>query len=201
MKKLILVGQIFLATISHGQEYNSKSAIIETPEMQVFYEGIPILLNVEAFGEFKDLQLNIPNPYTAAPGSAGSVVTVTCSAVNKKGKRVQLEGVRKFTVKKTPKPELSWGGFEEGKTISVLPSRLTVEYGDNIPFGKSMSNFTVESYSIIVQGLKGSLEGTGSEISELHLEALKEISKGKKVSISVKYSGTSSGYISAMYEL
>ena len=201
MKKLILVGQIFLATISFGQEFNSKSAIIETPEMQVFYEGIPILLNVEAFGEYKDLQLNIPNPYTASPGSAGSVVTVTCSAVNKKGKRVQLEGVRKFTVKKTPKPELSWGGFEEGKTISVLPSRLTVEYGDNIPFGKSMSNFTVESYSIIVQGLKGSLEGTGSEISELHLEALKEISKGKKVSISVKYSGTSSGYISAMYEL
>jgi hypothetical protein len=201
MKKLILVGQIFLATISHGQEYNSKSAIIETPEMQVFYEGIPILLNVEAFGEYTDLQLNIPNPYTAAPGSAGSVIEVTCSAINKKGKRVNLEGSRKFTVKKTPKPELSWGGFEEGTTVSVLPSSLTVEYGDNVPFGKGKENFTVESYSIVVSGLKGSLEGAGGEISELHLEALKAISKGSKVSISVKYSGKSSGYISAMYEL
>ena len=181
MKKLILVGQLFLATFTFCQEYNSKSAIIETPEMQVFYEGIPILLNVEAFGEYKDLQLNIPNPYTAAPGTAGTAVTVTCTAINKKGKRVNLEGSRKFTVKKTPKPELSWGGFTDGSTVSALSQTL--------------------NYSIVVSGLKGSLEGTGSEISELHLEALKAISKGSKVSISVKYSGNSSGYVSAMFEL
>ena len=201
MKKIIFVGQLFFATIAFCQEFNSKSAIIETPEMQVFYEGIPILLNVEAFGEYKDLQLNIPNPYTAPLGSAGSVVTVTCSAVNKKGKRVDLEGCRKFTVKKTPKPQLSWGGFDEGTTVNVLRSNLALLYGDNIPFGKSISNFTIESYSIVVSGLNGSLEGEGSEISELHLEALKAISKGSKVSVSVKYSGNADGRVTAMFEL
>ena len=201
MKKLILVGQLFLATFTFCQEYNSKSAIIETPEMQVFYEGIPILLNVEAFGEYKDLQLNIPNPYTAAPGTAGTAVTVTCTAINKKGKRVNLEGSRKFTVKKTPKPELSWGGFTDGSTASALSQTLSLGYGDNVPFGKGKDNFTVESYSIVVSGLKGSLEGSGGEISELHLEALKAIPKGSKVSISAKYSGNSSGYVSAMFEL
>ena len=201
MKKIILVGQLFLATFSFCQEYNSKSAIIETPEMQVFYEGIPILLNVEAFGEYKDLQLNIPNPYTAAPGTAGTTVTVTCSAINKKGKRVNLEGSRKFTVKRTPKPELSWGGFTNGSTVSALSQILSVGYGDNVPFGKGKDNFTVEGYSIVVSGLKGSLEGEGSEISELHLEALKAISKGNKITIQVKYSGSSNGLITSMFEL
>ncbi|MBM3452547.1 MAG: hypothetical protein FJX84_05315 [Bacteroidetes bacterium] len=201
MKKIIFVGQLFFATIAFCQEFNSKSAIIETPEMQVFYEGIPILLNVEAFGEYKDIQLNIPNPYTAPPGSAGSIVTVTCSAVNKKGKRVDLEGCRKFTVKKTPKPELSWGGFTDGSTVRAFSQTLSVGYGDNVPFGKGKDNFTVVGYVISVYGLKGTLEGEGSEISELHLEALKAISKGNKITIQVKYSGSSNGLITSMFEL
>jgi hypothetical protein len=201
MKKLILAGQFFLATFVFSQEYNSKSAIIETPEMQVFYEGIPILFNVEAFGEYKDLQLNIPNPYTAAPGTAGSVVEVTCTAINKKGKRVNLEGSRKFYVKRTPKPELFWGGLSDGTVDSVLSQTLSVGYGSNVPFGKGKDNFTVESYSIVVSGIKGSLDGTGSEISELHLKALKSISKKNKALIQVRYSGNSSGLVAAMFEL
>ena len=201
MKKLILVGQLFFSTFSFCQEYNSKSAIIETPEMQVFYESIPIFLNVEAFGEYKDIQLNIPNPYTAAPGSAGSFIEVTCTAINKKGKRVNLEGSRRFYVKRAPKPELSWGGFTDGSTVNVPLRTLSLGYEDNVPFGKGKDNFTVESYSISVSGLKGTLDGEGSEISELHLEALKNIAKGSKVAIQVKYSGTSSGYVSAMFDL
>lgn len=201
MKRIILIGLMSISTFSFSQEYNSKSAIIETPEMQVFYEGIPILLNVEAFGEYKDLQLNIPNPYTAALGTAGSIVEVTCTAINKRGKRVNLEGSRRFYVKRTPKPELTWGDFENGSTIGMLSSKLAVGYEDNVPFGNEKGQFIVESYLITVFGLKGSLEGEGSEISELHLEALNNISKGNKIAIQVRYSGSSSGIISAVFEL
>ena len=104
-------------------------------------------------------------------------------------------------IKSAPKPELSWVGFTDGSTVSAFSQTLSVGYGDNVPYGKGKDNFIVDGYSIVVSGLKGSLEGEGSEISELHLEALKAISIGNKVSISVKYTGNSSGRVTAMFEL
>ena len=56
---------------------SEKEASIETPEMQVFYEGIPIELKASATGMYKNVRMSVPSPYKAAIGSAGSIVTVT----------------------------------------------------------------------------------------------------------------------------
>ena len=54
---------------------------------------------------------------------------------------------------------------------------------------------------IIASNLKGSLEGAGGTLSQEHIQALKKLPIGTKVSILVNYSGESSGIITAMFEL
>ncbi len=189
-----------ISFLSYSQsEFNSKEGVIETPEMQVFYEGIPIEINAQAIG-YREVQLSVPNPYTASAESVGSIITVQCTGITLKGKEVPL-GAKNFTVKKAPKPRLYWNDVTDGEVADKLAGSLVVRYDDNIPFSPSKGSFTVESYIISVSGIKGTLVGEGSEISELHLEALKNITKGSKVAIQVKYSGTSSGMLSAMFEL
>jgi hypothetical protein len=200
MKNIFFVSFLSISILSYSQsEFNSKTASIETPEIMVFYEGIPIEINAQAIG-YKEVKLSVPNPYIAPPGTAGKSVTVQCTGVTLKGKEVPL-GSKTFVVKKAPKPTLLWGDNEEGSLVSTFSTNLKVGYGDNVPFNSSKGSFTVTSYTISVPGLQGTLEGEGSEISEIHLEALKSIAKGSKVAIQVKYSGTSSGMLSAMFEL
>ena len=202
MKVNFLVTMIILVISHIGKaQANSYLGAIETPEIQVFYEGIPTQLYVQAIGEYTDVQLNIPNPYTAKIGTAGSIVTVTCTGVNKRGKRVQLEGQRRFTVKKAPKPNLYIDGFSDGSMITLLKGELKVSYDDNVPFSNSLNNFSAISYCIMVTNLKGTLEGTGSRISENHIQTLKNLPVGSRISVLVKYTGTTYGLLSAIFEL
>ncbi len=182
-------------------QQNSITAAIETPEMQVFYEGIPCELYPQEFGEYSDIELNIPNPYVAAIGTAGTAVIVTCTGVNKKGKRVQLKGSKQFLVKKAPKPNLYLDGFSDGSMVSLLNGELKVSYDDNVPFSNSINNFSAISYCIMVTNLKGTLEGTGSRISENHIQTLKNLPVGSRISVLVKYTGTMNGLLSAIFEL
>jgi hypothetical protein len=200
MKNVIIVGFMTISFLSYSQsEFNSKEGVIETPEIQVFYEAIPIEISAQALG-YKEVRLSVPNPYTAPIGSAGSIITVQCTGITLKGKEVPL-GAKKFTVKKAPKPGLYWNDVTDGEVANKLAGSLVVRYDDNVPFTPAKGSFTVESYTISVSGLKGTLDGEGSEISELHLEALKNITKGSKIAIQVKYTGTSTGFLSAMFEL
>ena len=99
MKNVIIVGFMTISFLSYSQsEFNSKEGVIETPEIQVFYEGIPIEITAQAIG-YKEVKLSVPNPYTAPAGSAGQLVSVYCTGITLKGKDVPL-GVKRFTVKK-----------------------------------------------------------------------------------------------------
>lgn len=200
MKNVIIVGFMTISFLSYSQsEFNSKEGVIETPEMQVFYEAIPIEISAQALG-YKEVRLSVPNPYTAPIGSAGSIITVQCTGITLKGKEVPL-GAKKFTVKKAPKPEIYWGNSSSGEKVNEISSNLKVGYGDNVPFGIGKDNFKVEKYYIVVPGMKGALEGEGSEISELHLAVLKALPKGNKVSIQVICSGPYNGTMDGMFEL
>ena len=202
MKVNFLVTVIILVISHIGKaQANSYLGAIETPEIQVFYEGIPTQLYVQAIGEYTDVQLNIPNPYVAAIGTAGTAVIVTCTGVNKKGKRVQLKGSKQFLVKKAPKPNLYLDGFSDGSMVSLLNGELKVSYDDNVPFSNAINNFSAISYCIMVTNLKGTLEGTGSRISENHIQALKNLPVGSRISVLVKYTGTMNGLLSAIFEL
>ena len=172
---------------------------IETTEMQVFYEGIPIEINAQAIG-YREVKLSVPSPYTAPAGSAGQSITVNCTGITLNGKEVPL-GLKRFMVKKAPKPEVYWGSSLSGEKVNEISSNLRVGYGDNVPFGIGKDNFKVEKYYIVVPGMKGALEGEGSEISELHLAALKALPKGNKVSIQVICSGPYNGPMDGMFEL
>ena len=136
----------------------------------------------------------------APPGSAGQYITVTCTGITLNGKEVPL-GLKRFMVKKAPKPEIYWGNSSSGEKVNEFSSYLKVGYSDNVPFGIGMANFKVEKYYIVVPGMKGTLEGEGSEISELHLGALKALPKGSKVSIQVICSGPYNGTVDALFEL
>ena len=202
MKVNFLVTMIILVISHIGKaQANSYLGAIETPEIQVFYEGIPCELYPQAFGEYSDIELNIPNPYVAAIGTAGTAVIVTCTGVNKKGKRVQLKGSKQFLVKKAPKPNLYLDGFSDGSMVSLLNGELKVSYDDNVPFSNAINNFSAISYCIMVTNLKGTLEGTGSRISENHIQALKNLPVGSRISVLVKYTGTMNGLLSAIFEL
>jgi hypothetical protein len=177
---------------------SEKEASIETPEMQVFYEGIPIELKASATGMYKNVRMSVPSPYTAASGSAGQVITVSLTGTDSKGSSVSL-GSKKFTVKKAPKPELTWNGVADGGRAIKSAGTLSCAYGNNVPFSPSKGKFTVVNYSITVSGVKGSLDGSGSQISPAHLGILKGASGGN-IAVQVRYAGTSGGLVSATFK-
>lgn len=177
---------------------SEKEASIETPEMQVFYEGIPIELKASATGMYKNVRMSVPSPYTAAPGSAGSVITVSLTGTDSKGSSVGL-GSKKFTVKKAPKPELTWNGVADGGRAIKSAGSLACAYGNNVPFSPSKGRFSVVNYSITVSGIKGSLDGSGGSISPAHLAILKGATGGN-IAVQVRYAGTSGGLVSATFK-
>jgi hypothetical protein len=194
MKKTIISFSILLGTfMSNAQSYG-----IETPEMNVVFAGIPATFTGGACGDYKSVTVS-PKTVTASQSQVGSYITVNTTAIDNKGRSVSLAG-RKFLVKATPKPELYWNGIADGGRGNKSAGNLTCAFGNSVPFLPSLGKFTVESYSIIVSGMKGGLEGTGGTISPAHLNALKEIKEGK-VTISVKYSGTAEGRVSAMFDI
>lgn len=170
--------------------------LIETPEMQVFYEGIPIELRAWASGDYKKVNLSVPSPYTAVQGMAGKTITVVCTGINKKGETVSL-GSKTFLVKKAPKPQLYWNGVKSGETANKKAGILTCEYDDNVPFGPWKGKFNVDSYFIIYQGSEVALTGVGSTISDEHLEIIKNISG--TISIQANVSGTFNGLVEATF--
>lgn len=193
MKKTIISLSILLGSfMSNAQSYG-----IEIPEMNVVFAGIPATFTGGACGEYKKVTVS-PSTVTASSSQIGSYISVSGTAIDKSGKTVSLGG-QKFLVKATPKPELFWNGVGEAGKANKSAGSLTCRFGDNVPFAPSLGQFTIESYSITVSGIKGSLDGSGSTISPAHISVLKEVSG--KASISVKYSGTSEGKVSAMFDL
>jgi hypothetical protein len=193
MKKTILMlGVVFCSFAGNAQSYG-----IETPDMNVIYEGIPATFNVGACGDYKKVSVS-PSTVTASSAQVGTCVVVIGSAIDKSGKSVSL-GMQKFLVKSAPRPELFWNGVGDGGRGMKSAGSLSCRYGDNVPFDPSLGKFTIESYSITISGIKGSLDGSGSTISSAHLNVLKEVTG--KASISVKYSGTAEGKVNAMFEL
>jgi hypothetical protein len=196
MKKATVIASLFFSSFGAlGQEF-----LIETPEMLVFYEGIPIELKSWATGDYKKVNMSVPSPVTAAQGSAGSTVTVSLTGTDSKGSSVSL-GSKKFTVKKAPKPQLVWGGVEDAGRANRSTSSLACRYGDNVPFRPSKGSFEILSYSITIDGVKGSLDGLGSEISASHLSILKSIEGESRVTITVKYTGSGNGIVSSSFQL
>ena len=194
MKKVTVIASLFFSSFGAlGQSYG-----IEIPDMNVVYAGIPMDFTGGACGDYKSVTVS-PKTVTASQSQVGSYITVNTTAIDNKGRSVSLAGL-KFLVKATPKPELYWNGIADGGRGNKSAGSLTCVFGNNVPFSPSLGMFTVESYSIIVSGMKGGLEGTGGTISPAHLYALKEIKEGK-VTISVKYSGTAEGRVSAMFDI
>lgn len=176
---------------------NEKTAAIETPEMQVFYEGIPIELKASATGMYKNVRMSVPSPYTAAPGSAGKPVVVSLTATDASGKSVSL-GSKSFMVKKAPKPELVWNGVTTGNKANKNGGSLGCRYDNNVPFAPSKGKFTIVNYAITFPGAKTPIEGTGSTISAAHLAAIK--SSSGAVGIQVRVTGSYNGLVDAMFK-
>ena len=196
MKKVNVIAILFFSSFgAWGQEF-----LIETPEMLVLYEGIPIELKSWATGDYKKVNMSVPSPYTAPEGSAGKEIAVSLTGIDKKGVAVSL-GTKMFLVKKAPKPELVWSGVEDGGRANKSSSALACRYGNNVPFSPSKGKFEILSYSITVDGLKGSMDGVGSLISASHLSALKAVEGTGWVTVNVKYTGSGNGIVSSRFQL
>jgi hypothetical protein len=176
---------------------SEKTAAIETPEMQVFYEGIPIELKASATGMYKNVRMSVPSPYTAPPGSAGKPVVVSLTATDASGKSVSL-GTKTFMVKKAPKPELVWNGVTTGNKANKNGGSLGCRYDNNVPFAPSKGKFAIVNYAITFPGAKTPIEGTGSTISAAHLAAIK--SSNGAVGIQVRVTGSYNGLVDAMFK-
>jgi len=197
MKTIVFIFLVFTCK-SYFAQSNYEEAVIETPEMQVLYEGIPIELRVAATGEYKEVRMSVPSPYTAPEGSAGSIITIYITGVDLDGNYVSL-GSRKFFVKKSPKPELRWNGISDGGKALKSAGSLSCSFGNNVPFSPSKGMFSVVNYSITMDGIKGSLCGSGSVISAQHLKILRDF-KGANINIQVRYTGTGEGLVSAIFK-
>ena len=177
---------------------NEKEASIETPEMQVLYEGIPIELKASATGMYKNVRMSVPSPYTAPIGSAGSVITVSLTGTDSDGNLVSL-GSKKFIVKKAPKPELFWNGIEAGGKANKSAGNLECRFGNDVPFLPSKGYFRISNYTITIEGSDVILKGSGDAISAAHLNMLKTESS-KNITITVDYSGSGEGTVSAVFK-
>jgi hypothetical protein len=177
---------------------NEKEASIETPEMQVLYEGIPIELKASATGMYKNVRMSVPSPYTAPIGSAGSYVTVSLTGTDTDGNSVSL-GSKRFIVKKAPKPELFWNGVEAGGQANISAGNLECRFGNDVPFSPAKGKFTIINYVISIEGSELILKGSGNSISSSHLNALKN-SPSKKITITVDYTGTGEGTVSSVFK-
>jgi hypothetical protein len=197
MKKTILILGVVLGSFAGNAQKADKEAVVETPEMHVFYEGIPIELKASANGDYKKVTMSVPSPYTAAPGTAGQIIVVTLSGTDSKGKSVSL-GSKKFLVKKAPKPELVWNGISSGRA-NKSAGALTCRYGNDVPFNPSKGYFSINQYYITAEGLSTVLSGAGSTISPDHLAILKGLKEGSKITIQVQYTGSGSGTVSAIF--
>jgi hypothetical protein len=194
MKKLILTFTTLLS-LTGGL---SAQVAIQCQDLMVVYAGIPSTFKAASSGEYKSVTAN-PSTVLATSAQIGSYITVSASGKDKKGNSVSL-GYQKYLVKKAPNPELFWNGVGDGGQANKSAGTLMCRYGDNVPFSPSLGKFTIESYSITVSGVKGRLDGAGSTISAAHLNVLKEMKEGK-ISITVKFSGTTEGKVTAMFNL
>jgi hypothetical protein len=178
---------------------NALEAAFEQVGMDIVYAGIPMEFQAGGGGAGYDNVKASPSVVVATASQVGQYITVQCIGTNKNGKEVVL-GEKKYLVKPTPKPNLYLGDFEDGATLDSIPAILNIKLGDDIPFDKSKTKFDINSYSISVSGVKGSLDGAGNTISEAHLKILSGAARGSAFSIQVKYSGTSQGIASAMFK-
>jgi hypothetical protein len=189
----IIVASLF-STIS-AQDF-----VISCEDIGVIYAGIPMEFKAAASGPYKKVTVS-PSIVNAVESQIGHYISVSASGVDAKGNTVSL-GSRKYLVKKAPKPELTWNGVADGGRGIRSGGALTCMFGNDVPFDPSKGKFEILSYSITIEGVKGSLDGSGSVISPAHLNALRAIEKeNSKCTISVKYSGTGTGQVSAVFQL
>lgn len=197
-KKIIgIAGLVFVSFGAQGQKLE-KQATVEVRETMVFYEGIPMDITYSVSGDFKQIKCNIPHTYTAPKGSAGSSLDVTFTGIDKKGNEVDL-GTKKFIVKKAPKPELFWNNVADGGNANLSGGSLQVRYGDNVPFSPSKGQFNITNYTLSINGVNGVLRGNGSMLSPSDLSTLRSLNPGSNITISVLYTGTRDGFITAEF--
>jgi serine/threonine protein kinase len=98
------------------------------------------------------------------------------------------------------KPVLYWNGLSEGARANKAGGLLRCSFSNNVPKKYQKNGFIIVSYKIVLPGLKTSLEGSGSYISPAHLNILKSMPSGK-CSISVRYTGSAQGIVTAMFYL
>jgi hypothetical protein len=200
MKKIVGLVVFVICTMQFSfAQKNSMEAAFEQVGMDVVYAGIPMEFTAGGGGAGYDNVKASPSVVVATASQIGQYITVQCIGTNKNGKEVVL-GEKKYLVKSTPKPNLFVGDFEDGATLDSIPSLLNIKLGDYIPFDKSKTKFDIISYSITISGVKGSLDGAGNTISEAHLKVLNEAARRGAFSVQVKYSGTSTGRLSAMFK-
>jgi hypothetical protein len=167
--------------------------------MMVVYAGIPSTFKAGASGEYTDV-IAIPSTVLASQAQVGHYITVSATGKDKKGNTISFPG-NSYLVKKAPKPELFWNGIAEGGQANISSGSLGCRYGNNVPFDPSLAQFQILSYSITIDGIKGSLDGSGSSISSAHLEILKSVSQGSVVIISARVSGPYEGLVTSTFKI
>jgi hypothetical protein len=195
MKKIIFSITTFLI-LSCGL---SAQVAIESRDIMVVYAGIPATFKAGASGEYTDV-IATPSTVLASQFQIGQMITVSASGKDKKGNAVSL-GRRSYKVKKAPKPDLYWNGIPDGGQANKNAGALSCRYGDNVPFDPSLAQFEVVGYTITLNGIKGSLEGSGSSISASHMEILKSAAEGSIVTISVRVSGPYEGLVNSSFKI
>jgi hypothetical protein len=195
MKNLIFTTAVFLTMVSGI----SAQIAIQCKDMMVVYAGIPSTFKAGASGEYTDV-IAIPSTVLASQAQVGHYITVSATGKDKKGNTISFPG-NSYLVKKAPKPELFWNGIAEGGQANISSGSLGCRYGNNVPFDPSLAQFQILSYSITIDGIKGSLDGSGSSISSAHLEILKSVSQGSVVIISARVSGPYEGLVTSSFKI
>jgi hypothetical protein len=195
MKKLILT----ITTLLGLTGGISAQVAIQCKDLMVIYAGIPATFKAGASGEYTDV-IATPSTVLATSTQIGSYIIVGATGKDKNGKTVNFPA-NKYLVKKAPKPDLYWNGVPDNGQANKSGGALSCRYGDNVPFDPSLAQFEIVNYTITLNGIKGSLEGSGSSISSAHLEILKSAAEGSIVTISVRVSGPYEGLVNSTFKI
>ncbi len=168
-------------------------ATVTLPEMNVLYRGYDNKIQAVASGypETKVSGTNVslkktPEGYVGTVTGSAKTASISVSGFNKAtGKSVPL-GTTTFRVRNMPKPNVYFGGYEEGQVISPAENKVKVGYGSDIPLN---ATFRVLTWEVIVSGAPFSAKGTGGQLDAKATSLLRQGKKGSTVTIQVSAVG------------
>jgi len=188
MKKLAILGTIFLGFTSFGQDL----AVENTDNNKILYRGFENKIVLDQFGDDNhSFQIEAINCEVIKPDENRSEDVYIVKTKNKartatinivsNGQTIERMA---FNVENLPSPSLFWGNSEAGSTISNS-AEIVIKYSTGVTLEP---NFEIVGWTCSLDDLE--FNGQGNLLSQEMLDYTKSMVTGELITIEVKVNAT-----------